>query len=184
MKALKLFLLSLLIATLTYWGNYLQRGPKLIKEIDPKQPINSLVYKDYFNMYQKIYLLNLYDFKGEDVYASGEVDCSKISRVLKVTDMQNNDIARYCDDIYYKYGNLQFSLDTTLISIKETQISYDLSSFTGKYSKAELVVTTNFKQGHDYEFWLLFIGILISIILFLSSLVVGCVKIYNYLKVR
>ncbi len=160
----------------------MQRGPKLIKDIDPEQPINSLVYTDYFNMYQKIHLLNLYDFKGEDVYTRSSIDCSEISRVLRVANMQNSDIGWYCDESYNKYGKLQFYLKTKLISIKETQISYDVSSFTGKYSKAILIVSTTFSHGH--ESWFLFIGILISIVLFLSSLVVGCVKIYNYLKVR
>ncbi len=44
MKALKLFFLSLLTAMLTYGGNYLQRGPKVVEEINPENPINSLVY--------------------------------------------------------------------------------------------------------------------------------------------
>ncbi len=182
MKALKLFFLSLLTAMLTYGGNYLQRGPKVVEEINPENPINSLVYTDYFNMYKKIYLLNLYDYKGESTYSMDDSDCSKISSILKVVDMRGNAISSYCEQDYYEYGKLQFSMNTKVTSIKETKISYDISSFSGRYSKAKIIVTTDFKDGHNYQFWFLFVGILISILVLLSSLIVGCVEIYNYLN--
>lgn len=168
---IKMFFSSLIIMFVTYVLNYIVTGPKLIQEINIENPSGKFIYTDHFGMYKKIFILVLYGYEYENSYNNVFENCEPLYNFLKVNEGDGSEISSYCTDKYSminKERTLSFYTETP--SMKNAEISYDISILLGKFRRAELIVTTPFNRGPNFITWCNLIGIVVSGLLFFSSI--------------